>query len=168
MEKAYLKMRSMQKKTYLRDEEREWVGGAGLQILRTSDWAAGSSYAWNHIPDFTLTRANKFLGFLFSFLLVLFFLFVCLFGFGCVFLLVWWISVTVDPENPDRESENSSIQIFIHQLSSSTLLYQELVSSFFIIIYWGIVASVSGTSLCFLEPAIQRKRIYPKQTSGRD
>ena len=81
--------------------------GGWLQILKNIDWAAGSSYAWNHIPDFTLTRANKFLGFLFSFLLLLFFLFVCLvLGFGMFFCLFdgfqLLLILTILTKNPDN------------------------------------------------------------------
>ena len=68
--RSYLKIRSVQKKIYLRDEEREREGG--IQSLENIDWAAGSNCTWNHMLDFSLMSASKFLADSLGFLFVCF------------------------------------------------------------------------------------------------
>ena len=67
--RSYLKIRSVQKKIYLRDEEREREGR--IQSPKDIDWAAGSNCTWKHILDFSLMSASKFLADSLEFLFVL-------------------------------------------------------------------------------------------------
>lgn len=85
--KDYLKMKSTQRIIYVRPGER---------IAKCIDWAAGSSYTWTDNLDFSLTSANKFLGFVFN-------------GFQ---LSIKRILISTQFIHPNVHSSNSSQELF--------------------------------------------------------